>query len=142
MNATSLQDRMKNNGRISRNHIVEIKLLIVLLYYMLFASFFFISFGIFFSSQKHFHAELKKYFVCEALGNEECDRSAIESFSFPILLNLTIYIFIAVPTVSLVYVVSWTDARRVSNKLSKKASLLFTSLSTIHEGDGSIELAN
>lgn len=115
---------------------------------MLFSAFFFISFGIFFSSQKQFHAELKKYFICEALGTypgkEGCDRSTIESFSFPILLTLTIYIFIAVPTVSLVYVVSWTDAMRVSNRLSKKASLLFMSLSTIQEGDGSIkiELAN
>ena len=77
--------------------------------------------------------ELQVYFTCEAAGNypgkEECDRSRIDSFVFPILLNIAIYMFVAIPTVTLVYVISWRDMRTLIGKI-------FTSLANkthVHE---------
>ena len=106
---------------------MEIKLSIVLLYYMLISALFFIAFGVFFTVDLKYSTDLTTYLLCEAIsifpGKDDCDRSTIDSYSFPLLICIAVYMFSAVPSVSLVYVVSWRDVKNVYKRLCKRVRM-------------------
>ena len=93
----------------------------MLCYYVVLAVSVFVAFGTFLTNDTVYYEELEAYLTCEAVGQypgkEECDRSRIDSFVFPILLNVTIYMYIAIPMVTLVYVISWRDVRKLIGKI-------------------------
>ena len=93
----------------------------MLCYYVILAASIAVAFSINQTKETAYFGELKAYLTCEAVGKypgkEECDRSRIDSFVFPILLNIAAYMYIAIPMVTLVYVISWRDMRTLMGKI-------------------------
>ena len=128
------------------DHVVEIKLSIVLLYYMLISVLFVITFVVFFTVDQEYSESLRNYFICEATGEypgkKDCNRSEIDSYSFPILFNVAAFVLVVGPSVSLVYVVSWKDIRRLSRKVHKAATSRRTASSSVNDTVVTLRMAS
>ena len=104
---------------------------------MLVSAYFFIAFGAVFTVDLKYATDLLSYFICEGIGNypgkADCDRSAIDNSFFPILVSVAVYMFTAIPSVSLVYVVNWRDTRDLFKKLQKRVKT-----TSSYQGNGTV----
>ena len=114
-------NRRRDEQQRDGSYAVEVKLFIVLCYYVVVSISVVVAFSVLLINNTAIKGELQVYFTCEAAGKypgkEECDRSRIDSLAFPILLNIAIYMYSAIPTVTLVYVISWRDMRTLMGKI-------------------------
>ena len=113
--------RRRDEQQRDGSYAVEVKLFIVLCYYVVLSISVVVAFSVLLINDAALFGELQVYFTCEAAGNypgkEECDHSRIDSLASPILLNIASYMYTAFPTVTLVYVISWRDIRTLIGKI-------------------------
>ena len=113
--------RRRDEQQRDGDYAVEVKLFIMLCYYIVLSISIVVAFSVILINNTALVGELQVYFTCEAAGNyprkEECDRSRIDSLASRILIYIAIYMYISIPTVTLVYVISWRDMRTLIGKI-------------------------
>ena len=84
--------------------------------------------------------ELQKYFICEGLGSgSPCDKSQLHQISTPWLTLTRSVLLSLLPAVSLVFIISWKDAKRALQEKFRKIALLKEKSSKDVERHGSLD---
>ena len=97
-----------------KNRIAQVKLMILLCYYLIVAIVFLVVFSALFYDFPTYVAEIVAYFLCEGLGNQPgrtCSRSTFENFSFPVIFIIVLMFLAMFPAVNLVYAISVQEVR-------------------------------
>ena len=99
----------------------EKKILLFLLYYMIFIIIVTIYAGLRLATSEELAAAMEANFLCEATGsNNECTRSAIEQYSYPVLTGIAQIMMGFVPAMSVIFVIQWNETRNVISNWFRK----------------------
>lgn len=105
---------------------VEVRVLIILCYFILLGVSALTTFSVSSQNIQHFTRELISYFLCESTGITNgkllCDRMAFEQFSNPIPTALSFLLLGLYPVVNLIYVVHIQELKQKGKKLTHKLS--------------------
>ena len=105
---------------------VEVRVLIILCYFILLGVSALTTFSVSSQNIQHFTRELISYFLCESTGTTNgklpCDRMAFEQFSNPIPTALSFLLLGLYPVVNLIYVVHIQELKQKGKKLTRKLS--------------------
>ena len=105
--------------------MVEIKVLIILGYFIIFGVSALTTFGVTLRNGQNFRNELVTYFLCESTGtsgDKVCSRMGIEQFSTPIPIALTLLLFGLYPVVNLVYAVQIQELKQKFKSMTSNLS--------------------
>jgi len=104
---------------------VEMKVLIILFYYILLGVCSLTTFSVTSRNMQLFTSGLVSYFLCESTGTNDgkvCDRTAFEQFSNPIPAALSFILLGLYPVVNLIYVVNIQELKQKGKRLTRKFS--------------------
>ena len=104
---------------------VEVRVLIILCYFILLGVSALTTFSVSSQNIQHFTRELISYLLCESTGTTNgklCDRMAFEQFSNPIPTALSFLLLGLYPVVNLIYVVHIQELKQKGKKLTHKLS--------------------
>ena len=105
----------KNRRQLS---VVEIKILIAILLFLVFAIFILVHSAIATAKSDKFFAALTDYFKCEALGHVpgKCDRSEFEQYYNPYMSALAYILIGLIPLGVLNVVLKWSSVKEIAVK--------------------------
>ena len=104
---------------------VEVRVLIILCYFILLGVSALTTFSVSSQNIQHFTRELISYLLCESTGTTNgklCDRMAFEQLSNPVPTALSFLLLGLYPVVNLIYVVYIQELKQKGKKLTHKLS--------------------
>ena len=105
--------------------MVEMKVLIILFYYVLLGVCTLTTFSVHSRNMQLFTSGLVSYFLCESTGTNDgkvCDRTAFEQFSNPIPAAFSFILLGLYPVINLIYVVKIQELKKKGKWLTLKFS--------------------
>ena len=114
--------KTKNSLNIST---AEKKILIALCYYVIFAVFMLVYFGLFTADTDLFIKTLEAYFHCEALGHllnqtSQCDPKEYQQYIYPELATTTYFLMGFITTANLTFVINWSTVAKFCSQCYPK----------------------